>query len=284
MKHSASHVVLCALGAASPCMAQATVFSAAGADAASITSSVNAFRSALGDPNNGAGGGPFLNGRREINWDAPALDAFASPALMPADFFNRAAGPAGPGSPRGAVFSTPGDGLLVSRRNGADASDPTLRFGDIDPSYAANFRVFSAQRLFAASNSTIIDTHFRVPSDPSQPAFVRGFGAVFTDVDSDASSFIEFFSTAGQLVHIAHAAPADNGLSFVGVHFDESVQIGRVRIHAGTHAMSPGLLDGGSTDIVALDDFFYSEPQAIPGPASLALLCIGAGVAQRRKR
>src|SRR6059036_281748 len=45
------------------------VFQAAGADAASIQSSVDAFRAALGNPNNGNNPGPLLDGRREINWD-----------------------------------------------------------------------------------------------------------------------------------------------------------------------------------------------------------------------
>src|SRR6478672_737425 len=45
------------------------VFQAAGPDAASIQSSVDAFRAALGD-SNGNNPGPLpIKGRREINWD-----------------------------------------------------------------------------------------------------------------------------------------------------------------------------------------------------------------------
>src|SRR5687768_1119517 len=44
------------------------VFQAAGPNAASIQSAVDAFRAALGDPNGNAAG-PLPSGRREINWD-----------------------------------------------------------------------------------------------------------------------------------------------------------------------------------------------------------------------
>ena len=51
------------------------VFQAAGPTAASIQSTVDAFRAALGDPNNGNNPGPLSSGRREINWDGgnPAI-------------------------------------------------------------------------------------------------------------------------------------------------------------------------------------------------------------------
>src|SRR5215213_6718109 len=45
------------------------VFQAAGPDAASIQSSVDAFRAALGGINNLNNPGPLGTGRREINWD-----------------------------------------------------------------------------------------------------------------------------------------------------------------------------------------------------------------------
>ena len=45
------------------------VFQAAGATTDSIQSSVDAFRAALGIPNNGNNPGPVTHGRREINWD-----------------------------------------------------------------------------------------------------------------------------------------------------------------------------------------------------------------------
>lgn len=44
-------------------------FKASGPDAASIQPAVDAFRAALGEPNNGNAPGPLATGRREINWD-----------------------------------------------------------------------------------------------------------------------------------------------------------------------------------------------------------------------
>src|SRR4029450_1490857 len=58
-------VILPTLAAAAP-----IVFSVGGDNtAASIQSQVDAFRAALGDPNNGNDPGPLATGRREINWD-----------------------------------------------------------------------------------------------------------------------------------------------------------------------------------------------------------------------
>src|SRR5262245_29795432 len=46
------------------------VFSVGGSSAtASIQATVDSFRAALGDPNNGNAAGPLASGRREINWD-----------------------------------------------------------------------------------------------------------------------------------------------------------------------------------------------------------------------
>src|SRR3990172_5278393 len=56
-----------------------------------IQSTVDTFRADLG-PNNGTGPGPFVGGRREINWDA-VPDAVASPNAFPGNFFSQAAAP-----------------------------------------------------------------------------------------------------------------------------------------------------------------------------------------------
>ncbi len=266
--------------------ASPVVRSAAGADPASIQAAVDQFRIdiSLGGANNGVGGGPFATGRREINWDAAGLDAFASPGLMPADFFNRAVA----GSPRGAEFTSPGAGVQVSQRNAPDPGDPNLRFGNISPQYNTIFQAFSQQRLFAGAGSTVIDGRFFVPSSPTTAATVFGFGAVFTDVDLDNSTFIDFFDEGGQLLHRAFAAPANNGLSFLGVSFDAGERVASIRMTLGNTAMAPGVTDGFNDvnfqDIVAADDFFYSEPQAVPGAPAAGLLALAAGAGLRRRR
>src|SRR5829696_3656915 len=56
-----------------------TVFQAAGPNASSIQSTVDAFRAALGSPNNGNAPGPLASGRREINWDGGGADTTTAP-------------------------------------------------------------------------------------------------------------------------------------------------------------------------------------------------------------
>ena len=75
----------------------------------------------------------------------------------------------------------------------------------------------------------------------------------------------------------------NNGLSFLGVTFTDA--IGRVRITSGNTALGPN--DGGAVDVVALDDFIYSEPQnVVPEPGSIILLGTGVAaiVARARRR
>ena len=78
------------------------VFQAAGADIASIQSSVDAFRAALGEPNNLNELGPLPVGRREINWDGGGNVDVTTGPVTPFDVFLNT---------RGAQFSTPGLGL-----------------------------------------------------------------------------------------------------------------------------------------------------------------------------
>ncbi len=274
-----------ALGAAATgSLAGFTVFAAGGdTTAGSILPTVNGFRNAVGNPNQGAGGGPFTTGRREINWDAPALDASADPNHMPANFFNN-------NSKRGALFDTPGAGFFVSRRNAGNPSDPNLRFGSINPSYNSEFTAFSAQRLFIADGSTITDVTFRVPSDPARIATVNGFGAVFSDVDLADSSWMEFYDATDNLLDkefVSRGTAAQGSLSFLGVRFDTD-RIARVRIVAGNAAASAAMTDGslldtGATaDVVAMDDFIYGEP--VPAPASMCLAGVLLAGCGRRRR
>jgi hypothetical protein len=228
---------------------------AAGANAAAITPAVDAFRADLGGANNGVGGS-FAGGRREINWDG-VPDNFASPNAMPADFFNK-------NSARGAVFTTPGKGFQVS----ADADNPThtpVRFGNIDASYPHSFSVFSPERLFTPIGSRHMDVHFFVPGTDTR-ATVRGFGAVFTDVDRWGGAAIEYFNIHGHSLGTYIVPPSPNrGLSFVGVSFGDrpEQQVARVRIRSGSHALGHGVRDSWRVDVVAMDDFIYGEPQPL---------------------
>ena len=225
------------------------VFEASGASANNILNTVNAFRNFLGNPNNIAAP-PSATGHREINWDG-VPDAFSAPNLLPANFFNK-------NSPRGIVFFTPGTGFEVSA-NLVNPTNTPVRFGNINRVYPALFNTFSPQRLFAALDSTITENLFFIPGT-TQSATVKGFGVVFTDVNTNNSTKIEYFDVAGKLLFSRHVLPqptARAGFSFLGVGFD-TASVFLVRITSGNR-----ILRVPNLDVVAMDDFIYGEPQAL---------------------
>lgn len=237
--------------------------------AASIQSTVDAFRNAAGNPVNPNVAGSFPSGRREINWDG-VLDGFAAPNNLPNNFFNA-------NSPRGAEFSTPGTAVQVSANAGIDA----VEFGTINPTYPDLFATFSPQRLFTAIGSNVVDINFFV-SGSSTPAAVSAFGSVFTDVDLANTTKIEYFDPTGSLLTSIFAPVGTTGnesLSFAGVAFDAGEQIARVRITNGNTALGAGVNEIGSLDLVVMDDFIYAEPQArvsaVPEPTTLILMMTG---------
>jgi hypothetical protein len=255
------------------CTASAqVVFSGAATNSAGIQATVDQFRTSLGtlNPNNGQS---FGSGRREVNWDG-VPDSFSSPNFMPGNFFNA-------NSPRGVVFSTPGTGLAVS----ADTSNPTsspVEFGDIDPSYSGFFAAFSPQRLFTAIGSNIVDVNFFIPGT-SAAALTNGFGSVFTSVNMENTTSIEYFDANNQSMGTYFApgiAGVQENMSFLGVMFDSPV-VSRVRITSGNQILAPG---NTLQDLVVMDDFIYGEPQAVPEPATMAVLGLGALAIIRRKR
>jgi hypothetical protein len=259
MKHKTTSqlsltITLALAALAVPAQALTTTFTSSGDASADILPTLNSFRSAIGGANNGANntlGTIHTTGRREITWDGGA------PVNLPGNFFNA-------NSRRGAVFTTPGLGFLLSQNVGSGGNE---RFGDIDATYSTTFTFNSANRLFVADGSTITDTTFRLPNDPTVPAAVNAFGAVFTDVDILGSAGIQFFDAANNLIGEALAPVNDGGLSFVGLVLDPGVLAARVRLISGNTPLGAGIVDGatlrGSTvDLVAMDDFIYSEPLA----------------------
>lgn len=227
---------------------QPTVVSGSG----DITTVVDNYRQLLGGVNNGGDpGSKGPDGYREINWDSLA-DELSAPNLYEPDFFNAAEAPRA----RGILFETPGDGLMVS----ADSDNPygaLPRFGNINPQYADIFKTFSEERLFSPVGSNIVNLTFFVPGT-NQPAVVRGFGAVYTDVDTNHTAF-EYFDRDGNSLGKFETPLADNGLSFLGVVFEEAI-VFRVEVRYGTGALGPN--DGeGDVDVAVMDNFIYGEPQ-----------------------
>jgi hypothetical protein len=251
-----------------PVSAGAVSFEAAGPDAASIQATVDAFRAALGNPNNGNAPGPLPSGRREINWDGGGVATTISPT--PFNGFQNI---------RGALFTTSGTGFVQAPPSGL-ATDPT--FGN--PTYAA-FDVFSSARLFSPVGSTLTNVTFSVPgTNGGTPATVTGFGAVFSDVDSAANASLSFVNASGVPLGSFSAPAANNGLSFLGLLFPGEA-ISQVQIISGNVPLGPS--ESGAIDIIVMDDFLYSEPAVVPEPATLLLVgttMAGLGLARWRRR
>jgi len=221
---------------------QGTVLTASG----DITAKVDEFRALLGASNGGTAGEQPA-GRREISWDGAGANPFDNRNDFPAAFFNT-------NVKSGAIFTTAGSGF----RNDSTS------FVDLDPSYAAEFTFFSANKIFAAIGSNVVDQTFQVAGQPT-PAVVRAFGIVFSDVDLATRTTIQLFAQDGTTLG-TFAAPVRTdaaGLSFVGVSYATAV-IARVRITLGTGALGAGVKDvsaGGTADLVVFDNVIYGEPK-----------------------
>jgi hypothetical protein len=269
-------VLLAGIVLAAPTDAKAlTVFADSGATAASITGTVDAYRAALGDPNNGNAPGPLATGRREINWDGggpPTVDG--TPPVTPFNVFTNT---------RGAMFTTPGTGLTQAP-SGAVPPGGANALSGINPTYADLFLFFSPNRLFAPVGSNVTEGVFSIPGTVGTvPAGVSGFGAVFSDVDLQGPTTIEYFDILGNLIgEFTVPAPATTGnqtFSFLGIVLDPGDGFGfinRILITTGTNALGPN--ESPTVDLVVMDDFFYGEPQQlvqVPQPGSLSLLGLG---------
>lgn len=245
-----------------------TTFSVGGdTTPASIQGTVDAFRAALGNPNNGNTPGPLVSGRREINWDGGGATTAAVSGNTLTAFQNT----------RGATFTTPGTGFLQTPLNVAELTN-------INPTYSNVFTTFSPVRIFTPAGSNITDATFSLPgSGGATPATITGFGAVFSDVDLANVTKMEFFDLGGNSLTVLSvpqgiAGTAPNGsLSFMGAIANAGERIARVRITTGNSALGPNDTPFDGADIVVMDDFFYNEPVAVPEPASAtALLVIAA--------
>lgn len=267
MKRTSRAVAIFLAGAflVSPMEASSTViFSATGADTASIQGTVDSYRAALGNPNNGNAPGPLFSGRREINWDGggpPVING--TPPVTPFVVFQNT---------RGATFTTPGTGLTQAAATGG-----LLSLDLINPTYATLFAPFSLNRLFAPIDSNVTLGVFSIPgTGGAVPAGVSGFGAVFSDVDLAGDTTIEYFNTNGGSIGVFNV-PATTGnqtFSFLGIIRDPNESlIGSIRIVTGNSALGPN--ESSTVDLVVMDDFLYGEPFRTPQPWSGQLVALG---------
>ena len=221
---------------------QATVVTATG----DIAGKLAEFRTLLGDPSNGGTAGQQPAGRREVNWDGAGARPFNNQNGFPVAFFN----------------SNVKAGLVY---DGGSFRNDSTQFSEINPTYANQFKPFSPKVMFSAVGSNVIDAVFRVAGEQT-PAGVTGFGAVFSDVDLENTSSIELFDRQGQSLgrYFAPRRSDANGLSFVGAKLDAAI-VARVKITCGNGVLGVGvndLGDGGTLDLVVVDNFIYGEPNA----------------------
>ena len=251
---AAVSAILLSLGSpasAAPSTFAFTKIEGAAGGAAGLTPTVTAFRGLLGEPNN-ASNPPAAAGRREINWDGTP-DAQSAPNLLPPDFFNTTV-------PRGAVFGSKNNKFQVS----ADADNPTntgVRFANINGQYDDIFATFSPEKLFAPIATNVMGVRFFVPGT-NRPATVKGFGAVFTDVDKADTTKIELYDQWGTRLWwqaVPKGPTSARSLSFLGVK--STADIYEVRITTGNAPLSSTNTDTSSRDLVVMDDFLYGEPQ-----------------------
>lgn len=235
-----------------PVVQKGTIFAASG-DSTAISGKLAEFRTQLGATLNTAPGA--TGGRREVNWDAvPA--SFTNNNNFPLDFFAQH-DPALPnGRKRGVFFTTP-----ASSKFRVDST----AFAEIDPSYANQFAFFSKNRLFVGSDHHIVTAIFKVPG-VDELAQVKGFGVIFSDVDDANSTTLEFFtgnnSQTSLGVYKVPAAAGNKKFSFLGVYFPND-KVSSIKITCGNAKLATGLkdiTDGGTNDLVTMDDFLYDEP------------------------
>ncbi|HEY6974849.1 MAG TPA: hypothetical protein VH396_01095 [Chitinophagaceae bacterium] len=211
-----------------------------------IQNDVEAFRSLLGPLNTTPGA---TTGRREINWDG-VPDSLQDVAL-PLDFFNPTGDNAVASLQRGVTYSAKGAFMVSS-----------ASFAEINSGASSQFHSFSGSNTFANVSAARWDVSFQKAGTTSSAA-VQAFGLVFSDVDEENSTSLEFFDGDKSLgKYFVPPHDATSSFSFLGVYFKNGEHITKVTVsHDGF--LSEGtkdISDNGTRDLVVLDDFIYSEP------------------------
>jgi hypothetical protein len=177
-------------------------------------------------------------------------------------------------------FSTPGSGFQISAAEGNPTATP-VRFGNINPIYPEIFQTFSPQRLFTPLGNNNVVITFSPPVLGLDTNGAAGFGAVFTNVTKENSTWLEFIDDQGKR-HGPYFVPStevEGGLSFLGV-VPRSRLITEVRMHVGNApldsrppANNPDSKGSSGPDLVAIDDLIL---QCRPCPAvtsGIGILC-----------
>lgn len=229
------------------------------------TTALNSFRAAIGGVNNGGNPPPQSSGRREINWDAVKLDGTDFGGDTTVISLGHTVGISTRRfQARGALF----DQVYTVSGDG---------FASVNPNVSGLFPAFSPNNTFAPFNDNTIDMSFVLassPTTPPVPAVVSGFGAIFVNVQLPNTSSIEYFSGPNSLGKFFVPPAGSSGQpEFLGVIFNSPV-VTNVRLTLGTAQIYnfDGTTFSSSTvnnpasgaNLVATDDFVYSEPLPLP--------------------
>jgi len=212
-----------------------------------INDPLSKFRTLLGGKLNTAPGA--VGGYREVDWDGVPDDMLGKP--MPRDFFNPTGTNAIPGRQRGLAYDPVAGEFRVSATN----------FIEVNNTTNGEFAAFSGTKTFANVSANLWQITPEVPGQ-AEAATVKGFGIVFSDVDEANSTFLEYFSgdkSLGKFFVPAHNS--ESSFSFLGVYFKEE-KVTAIKVgHKGTLTTGgKDVSDGGTSDLVILDNFLYDEP------------------------
>ena len=207
---------------------------------------IEQFRLELGNLNTAPGA---TGGRREISWEIVPDDLLDK--KLPGQFFNQTGENANPSLQRGLIYD-PNMDFRVSK----------TAFASMDADASSEFSAFSGTATFANVSVEPWAVTFQV-AGTNDAAGTRGFGMVVSDVDVSGTVSLEFFNGTQSLgkLFVPARQPGSN-FSFAGVLYEESI-ITSVKVsHHGI--LGTGVKDvsqGGTHDLVVLDDFIYGEPE-----------------------
>jgi hypothetical protein len=180
-------------------------------------------------------------GLRHISWDGVGRD-YVDRDYIPENYFNSA-------SKQGLYYHTPGKGSRVS-------SD---YYGYLNPSYGKQFKAWSPNYVFSPLYSNVVDFSFEVPGYANDRGWVHGFGAIFSDVDKENVTRMEFFDEYNKSLGLWYVPPCNYGHSFLGVYFYDK-WVTKVRVWLGDKPLDAYTNDDAYNDVVVLDDLLYDEP------------------------
>ena len=263
---------LCVCAAVPPL--SATILSGSGITNA--TTAIANFEAVIGGPDNGATPAPQANGFRTLTWDGVLLNGndFSGDSIVidpnktvgiPVNRFQTR------GVHLGRVYAVSNDG-----------------FSDVNPGVTSVITYFSPLNMFAPFNTHEVNLDFvaaSIVTATTTPAASIGFGGVFINVRNPDETSIEFFDGPVSIRKDYIPAGAAASPTFFGVVFNHIVITHvRLRLGSGTiflfdgttfssHA-SDSTFDG--TNVVALDNLVFAEPQPLSTATSTITATAGA--------